>query len=601
MNAGKQQKGPLAEVVATSKRAFLPLILFSLGINLLMLTTAIYMLQVYDRVLGSRSMETLMALTLIALLALITMAALEALRSKLMIVISAWISNRLSGPLLAANVAMAASRPAERQARPLRDLEQLRNFLTGGAVFPLLDAPWAPIFLGAIFLLHPWLGWTALIGGLILFGLAILTELVTRGPLGRANQASTQANSQANSQAESALRNAEAIQAMGMLTSMTSRWREAQDTATAEQSIASVRAGSISAFAKFLRLTLQLSILGLGAYLAVQEIVTPGTMIAASILMGRALAPVEQAIGTWRTIVSARAAYTRVRAAAAAAPDAGVSLPLPRPKGEIVVDGVSMQIPGVQEPILKDISFKLAPGESLGLIGPSGAGKTSLARILVGAWAPTGGRVTLDGMDVARWAPEDRGAHVGYLPQDVELFAGAVKDNIARFHDLSNEEISQEVIRAAELAGVHELVKSLSNGYETDIGEGGAVLSGGQRQRVALARALFGDPAFLVLDEPNSSLDNDGEEALFRALATLKAAGRTLVMIAHRPRALDHVDKILVLRGGRVEMFGPRDAVMEKLTGQKPAASVPAQPMREVSASGPASGPATGTAEGGPA
>jgi len=597
MNAEKQQKGPLAEVVATSKRAFLPLVLFSLGINLLMLTTAIYMLQVYDRVLGSRSLETLMALTLIALLALVTMAALEALRSKLMIVISAWISNRLSGPLLAANVAMAASRPAERQARPLRDLEQLRNFLTGGAVFPLLDAPWAPIFLGAIFLLHPWLGWAALIGGLMLFGLAILTELVTRGPLGRANQASTQANNQA----ESALRNAEAIQAMGMLTSMTGRWRQAQDTATAEQSIASVRAGSIAAFAKFLRLTLQLSILGLGAYLAVQEIVTPGTMIAASILMGRALAPVEQAIGTWRTIVSARAAYTRVRAAAAAAPDAGVSLPLPRPKGEIVVDGVSMHIPGVQEPILKDISFKLAAGESLGLIGPSGAGKTSLARILVGAWAPTSGRVTLDGMDVARWAPEDRGAHVGYLPQDVELFAGAVKDNIARFHDLSNEEISQEVIRAAELAGVHELVKSLSNGYETDIGEGGAVLSGGQRQRVALARALFGDPAFLVLDEPNSSLDNDGEEALFRALATLKAAGRTLVMIAHRPRALDHVDKILVLRGGRVEMFGPRDAVMEKLTGQKPAASVPAQPMREVSASNPASGPAIGTAEGGAA
>jgi PrtD family type I secretion system ABC transporter len=353
-----------------------------------------------------------------------------------------------------------------------------------------------------------------------LFSLAILTELVTRGPLGRANQASTQATNQS----ESALRNAEAIQAMGMLPAMTTRWRQAQDAATAEQSTASVRAGTISAFAKFLRLTLQLGILGLGAYLAVQEIVTPGTMIAGSILMGRALAPVEQAIGTWRTIVSARAAYARVRAAAEAAPEAGVSLPLPRPQGEVVVDSVSMAIPGVQEPILKDISFKLAPGESLGLIGPSGAGKTSLARILVGAWAPTSGRVTLDGMDVARWAPEDRGVHMGYLPQDVELFAGAVKDNIARFHDLENDEVSQEVIRAADLAGVHDLVKSLSNGYETDIGEGGAVLSGGQRQRVALARALFGDPAFLVLDEPNSSLDSDGEEALFSALGALKAA-----------------------------------------------------------------------------
>jgi ATP-binding cassette subfamily C protein len=584
MSAGKQQKGPLAEVVANCKRAFMPLFLFSMGINLLMLTTALYMLQVYDRVLSSRSLETLMALTLIALLALLTMAALEALRSKLMIVVSSWISGRLSGPLLTANVAMAASRPAERQARPLRDLEQLRNFLTGAAVFPLLDAPWAPIFMAAIFLLHPWLGWLALIGALILFGLAILTELVTRGPLGRANQASAQATNQA----ESALRNAEAIQAMGMLTSMTGRWRQAQDAATAEQSIASVRAGTISAFAKFLRLTLQLGILGLGAYLAVQEIVSPGTMIAGSILMGRALAPVEQAIGTWRTIVSARAAYGRVRAAAEAAPDVGVSLPLPRPKGEIIVDGVSVVIPGVQEAILKDISFKLAPGEALGLIGPSGAGKTSLARVLVGAWAPGSGRVTLDGMDVARWAPEDRGTHMGYLPQDVELFSGAVKDNIARFHDVENEEVSQEVIRAAELAGVHELVKRLPNGYETDIGEGGAVLSGGQRQRVALARALFGDPAFLVLDEPNSSLDNEGEEALFLALQELKAAGRTVVMIAHRPRALDHVDKILVLRGGRVEMFGPRDAVLEKLTG-KPATPTPPA-MREVPAPGQAKG-----------
>jgi PrtD family type I secretion system ABC transporter len=574
VNNGNQQQGPLADVIAGCKRAFVPLVLFSAGINLLMLTTALYMLQVYDRVLGSRSLETLMALTLIALLALLTLAALEAMRTKLMIVVSNWISGRLSGPLLAANITTAAARPAERAARPLRDLDQLRNFLTGSAVFPILDTPWAPIFMGAIFLLHPWLGWVALGGAMALFSLAILTELVTRGPLGRANQASNSATNQA----ESALRNAEAIQAMGMLAALTNRWRQAQDTATAEQSVASVRAGIISAFAKFLRLTLQLGILGLGAYLAVQEVVSPGAMIAASILMGRALSPVEQAIGTWRTIVSARGAYARVKAAAAAVPATGDALPLPRPDGEIVVDSVSVAIPGVQEPILKDVSFKLAPGEALGLIGPSGAGKTSLARVLVGAWMPTSGRVTLDGMDVARWAPDDRGAYIGYLPQDVELFSGAVKDNIARFHDLEDEAVSEEVIRAAELAGVHDLVKGLPNGYETDIGEGGAVLSGGQRQRVALARALFGDPSFLVLDEPNSSLDNDGEEALFRALRELKEAGRTVIMIAHRPRALDHVDKILVLRAGSVEMFGPREAVLERLTGQSAAAPAPAPP-----------------------
>jgi PrtD family type I secretion system ABC transporter len=593
MAGGQQQDGPLAQVVAGCKRAFVPLVLFSAGINLLMLTTSLYMLQVYDRVLSSRSLETLLALTLIAILALVTMATLEAMRSGLMITVSSWMSRRLSGPLLAANVAMAASRPAERQSRPLRDLEQLRNFLTGSAVFPILDAPWAPIFLAAIFMLHPWLGWMAVVGGVILFCLAILTELVTRGPLGRANQA----NAKATGQMESALRNAESIQAMGMLSSLTARWREAQDATVQEQSVASVRAGAISAVAKLLRLVLQMGMLGLGAYLAVIEEISPGAMIAGSIMMGRALSPVEQAIGTWRTIVSALGAYARVKAAAAAAPAAGVSLPLPRPKGAVVVDGVGLAIPGVQEPILKDISFKLEPGESLGLIGPSGAGKTTLARVLVGAWTPTGGRVTLDGMDVARWAPEDRGVYIGYLPQDVELFSGAVKDNIARFRDLASEEVSGEVIRAAELAGVHDLVKSLSNGYETEIGEGGAVLSGGQRQRVALARALFGDPAFLVLDEPNSSLDRDGEEALFSALAQLKAAGRTVVIIAHRPRALEHVDKILVLRGGRMELFGPRDAVMERLTGQQPAG--PSGPMREVSAHGGAAQPVAGPATGG--
>jgi PrtD family type I secretion system ABC transporter len=593
MAGGQQQDGPLAQVVAGCKRAFVPLVLFSAGINLLMLTTSLYMLQVYDRVLSSRSLETLLALTLIAILALVTMATLEAMRSGLMITVSSWMSRRLSGPLLAANVAMAASRPAERQSRPLRDLEQLRNFLTGSAVFPILDAPWAPIFLAAIFMLHPWLGWMAVVGGVILFCLAILTELVTRGPLGRANQA----NAKATGQMESALRNAESIQAMGMLSSLTARWREAQDATVQEQSVASVRAGAISAVAKLLRLVLQMGMLGLGAYLAVIEEISPGAMIAGSIMMGRALSPVEQAIGTWRTIVSALGAYARVKAAAAAAPAAGVSLPLPRPKGAVVVDGVGLAIPGVQEPILKDISFKLEPGESLGLIGPSGAGKTTLARVLVGAWTPTGGRVTLDGMDVARWAPEDRGVYIGYLPQDVELFSGAVKDNIARFRDLASEEVSGEVIRAAELAGVHDLVKSLSNGYETEIGEGGAVLSGGQRQRVALARALFGDPAFLVLDEPNSSLDRDGEEALFSALAQLKAAGRTVVIIAHRPRALEHVDKILVLRGGRMELFGPRDAVMERLTGQQSAGS--SGPMREVSAHGGAAQPVAGPATGG--
>lgn len=564
MTNTRTDSNPLADVVVGCRRAIAPLVLFSMGVNFLMLTTSLYMLQVYDRVLSSRSLETLAALSLIAILALATMAALEVVRGRLLLGVSGWISHRLSAPLLTAAVDRAAARPSEPARQPLQDLEQLRNFLTGPGVFPILDAPWAPIFLGVIFLLHPWLGWMSLIGCVLLFLLALLNEAITQAPLKRADRA----QNRMRAKAAAATRNAEAVQAMGMLGSLLQHWQGQRSEMVAEQARASVRAGLVGAAAKFMRQALQLGILGLGAYLAVREEITPGTMIAASILMGRALAPVEQAIGAWRGVVAARGAFARLRAISEHMPAFANPLRLPPPRGRVAVDHVSLRLAGAHELILKDVSFVLEPGEALGLIGPSGAGKTSLARAMVGAWTPTAGRVTLDEMDVARWLPEDRGVYIGYLPQDVELFAGSVKDNIARFRDFSADPaVEAGVLRAAELAGVDALVKSLPDGYETEIGEGGAVLSGGQRQRIALARALFGAPALVVLDEPNASLDRDGEEALFSALAELKATGRTVVIIAHRPRVLQHVDRILVLRQGEVELLGPRDAVLARLTG----------------------------------
>lgn len=546
-----------------ARRAAWPLVLFSAGINVLMLTAALYMLQVYNRVLSSHSLETLVALTLIALAALLALAALEAVRSRLLVTLGGWMNTRLSPVLLAASVEQAAAAPGQVNGRALRDLEQVRSFLTGPTIFPILDAPWAPIFFAAIFLMHPWLGWLAVGGGLALFGLAVLVEAVTRVPLAESGAA----QARAYAQAEAAIRNAEAVQAMGMLAPLMQRWGPLQAEASARQSIASNRSGVIAAAARCLRLGLQVGVLGLGALLVLRAEVSPGVMIAASILMGRALAPVEQAIGTWKAMVSARSAYSRLVAIAGARSAEKPIPPLPRPTGRLAVEAVALARQGGGEPILKGVSFQLDAGEVMALIGPSAAGKTSLARLMAGAWLPSAGRVLLDGMDVAQWAAEDRGRHVGYLPQDIELFAGNVAENIARFRDL-NRDAFREVVRAAEMAGVHELIKGLPKGYGTEIGEWGAVLSGGQRQRIALARALFDSPSLLILDEPNSNLDREGEEALAAAIKSAKAAGTTVILIAHRPNIMQSVDKILVLTKGQADLFGPRDAVLNELAGR---------------------------------
>ncbi len=487
------------------------------------------------------------------------MAGLEVVRARLLATVGSWMNARLAPVLLTASVEMSASSPGQGSARALRDLDTVRNFFTSPSIYPILDAPWAPLFFAAIFMMHPWLGWLSVIGGSVLFALALLNEYATRKPLADASGAQTRAHVQA----EAAVRNAEVVQAMGMLRPLLDTWQAQQDEANVSQSLASNRASVVAAIARAWRSALQMAVLGTGAYLVLKNEASPGIMIAASILMGRALAPVEQAIGTWKATIAVRAAYKRLVAIAGQRPEAAPVLPLPRPKGRFEAENITLSRQ-TGEFILRGINFQLRPGESLALIGPSAAGKTTLARVLAGAWRPSTGRALFDGMNVAEWASEDRGRHVGYLPQDIELFAGTVAENIARFTKL-NPAVFQNVVKAAQMAGVHELIKGLPQGYSTNIGEAGAILSGGQRQRIGLARALFGDPALVILDEPNSNLDRDGEEALADTLSVLKAAGTTVILIAHRPNIMAKIDKVLVLNRGQQELFGPRDIVFNEL------------------------------------
>ena len=552
----------LSEALASCRGGAGALLLFSGGINLLMLTAPLYMIQVFDRVLQSRSEETLVLLSVMAFIAVATMGALDAVRSNIMIRVSNWLDRRLAGPLLSSSIAGQLREGRTATAQGLRDLSTVRSFLTGPAVFPILDAPWTPIFVAVIFILHPVLGWVALGGALVLFSLALLNERATNRLLQEAGGASIRALQQA----EAAVRNASVIEAMGMMPDLVRRWQDQNREAIDRQSRASVRAGSITATSKFIRMGLQIGIMGAGAWLVIQGELMPGAMIAASILMGRALAPVEQAIGSWKQAVAARASYRRMKQQLADLPSRGDALALPRPEGRLSVENVSYVYPGAEKPVLRNVTFHLEPGESLGLIGPSAAGKSTLAELLVGNVRPAAGHVRLDGADLARWDPQDKGAHLGYLPQDVELFSGRVRDNIARMA----EGDAQQVIEAAQLAGVHEMVLRFPAGYETPIGPGGAALSGGERQRVGLARAVYGIPRFVVLDEPNASLDAEGEKVLLSSMETLRQLNVTLVVIAHRPSILRHVDKILVLREGTVSLFGPRDEIIPKVSGPEP-------------------------------
>jgi PrtD family type I secretion system ABC transporter len=526
--------------------------LFSLAINLLLLVPPLYMLQVFDRVLASRSNETLAMLTAAAVLALLVMAMLDVLRARLLVAAGAVLDRRLGPRVLDGLLAQTARLSGASYMNGLRDVNTLRGFLGGAGLITLFDAPWLPFFLLVIFLFHPVLGAVALSGAAAMMLLALLNERLTREPLERAQAGARRAGRFIDAN----VRNAEVVSALGMLPAVTRRWSGLNDAALGEQARAARVGGFFSGATRFTRQFIQLAMLAVGAHLVVAQDVSAGVMIAATILLGRALAPVETLVAGWRGLVEARGAWRRL---AQLLQDAGRSEPhteLPVPAGVLHAEKLSF---GFEEKrILKDVSFRLEAGEALGLIGPSASGKSTLARLIVGVWKPVSGVVRLDGADVAAWPRERLGPHIGYLPQDVELFGGTVAENIARL----GEPDAAEVVRAAQRAHVHELILRLAKGYDTDIGEAGQTLSPGQRQRIALARALYGAPRLVVLDEPNANLDHEGDEALVRTLQMLKGERVTVVIVAHRPSLLRGVDKMLVLREGTVERLGPRAEVM---------------------------------------
>ena len=557
----------ISEAFRATRPGFLTAIFFSFFINILAFVGPLYMLQIYDRVITSRNTMTLIALTVIAAFLLIVYASLEKIRSAILVRLGILFSTLARSRLFDAVLRGNLLQPGRGHTQALRDLDTIREFLTGSGLISFCDAPWVPIFVLGCFILHPWYGYIATAGAVLIFCFAIANELLTRRHL---KAASTNAIV-AGSYASATFRNAEVLHAMGMLPGLRDRWMTRQDEGLLLQAAASDRAGHLVAASKFTRAFLQVAILGTGAYLSIEQESTPGAMIAASIIMGRALAPVEIAVANWKGFVATRSAYDRIMRLFGILPEEVEKMPLPAPEGHLSVENIVVVPPGSREPVLRGISFALRPGEVLGVLGPSAAGKSSLARVLVGVWPPSIGKVRIDGAELNHWAPERLGRHIGYLPQDVELFSGTIAENIARFSDQDEEKI----IAAARLSGVHDMVQAMPAGYNTQIGEGGFALSGGQRQRIGLARALYGKPAYIILDEPNASLDADGEAALLSAIQQLRQEGCTVVLITHKTNILATIDKILVLSHGQIAGFGSRDEILAKLLGPR-LAPVPA-------------------------
>jgi len=536
---------------------FLAVLFFSFFINILIFVGPIYMLQVYDRILSSRNEITLIMITILAVGLLIVFGILEAIRSRILVRTGAKFDATLGGDLVQTAFRSHIRNPSAASSQPIYDLDTLRGFLTSGGIIAFCDAPWVPVFLFVCFLLHFWLGMVALAGALIIFSLALANEYSTRALL---NQAST-ASVVANQYIAASLRDAETVHALGMMPNITRRWENLHHETLGLQARASDRAGGLLSASKFVRMGLQVAILGVGAYLVLQSEITAGVMVAASIIMGRALAPVEQAVGQWKSFTSARSAHARLKNLYSMVPVVQEHMPLPAPKGTLTLEQVVIAPPGERKPTLKNVNMYIEPGDVVAIIGPSGAGKTTLARALVGIWPVLSGHIRIDGADISQWDNNRLGPHIGYLTQDVQLFSGTVAENISRFGDVHPE----KVVIAAKRAGAHEMILQLSEGYGTRIGEGGRSLSGGQRQRIGLARALYGDPRILVLDEPNSSLDKEGEQALSHAIAEAGKDGRTVIVISHRPALLDIVDKIAVLKDGALTMYGLRKPVLEYL------------------------------------
>ncbi|GEP05310.1 type I secretion system permease/ATPase [Methylobacterium oxalidis] len=541
-------------------------VIFSFFINVLLFVSPLYMLQIYDRVLASRNETTLVGITLVAAFALAVYAMLEMLRSRILVRAGMVFDRRIAGPVFDAVHRGTLRRPGAGHDAALRDVDTLREFLTGSGLLAFCDVPWTPIFLLACFALHPWFGWMALTGGAVILGLTLVNEVATRHRLEAANLAS----GAAGRQARASLRNGEVVRAMGMLGALRELWRARHDEVLLHQALASDRAGLIVAATKFVRMFLQTMVLGVGAYLAIHREITAGSMIAASIIIGRALAPIELVVANWKGFTAARASYRRLRGLVEAAGPEPRRVVLPRPQGRIEAEAVSVAAPGSTLPILRDVTFRIEPGSVVGVIGPSAAGKSTLARALTGVWPLLSGAVRIDGSELGHWDPQALGRHIGYLPQDVELFDGTVAENIARFE--AGDEAA--IIAVAQRAGCHGLIQTLPDGYNTRVGPGGHGLSGGQRQRIALARALYGDPSLVVLDEPNASLDQAGEAALTQAVSALKERGTTVVIVTHKMSILSEADQVLVMSGGAVQAYGPAEQVLGQIVGPRPVPSL---------------------------
>jgi ATP-binding cassette subfamily C protein EexD len=564
-------KSDLEEALALCKGAFLSAAGFSLLINFLMITPSIYMLQVYDRVVATGNKSTLLMLTLIVVMLFVTMAALEWVRSQILVKVSTRLEMLLNQRLFQIAFKQSLYSGGQRATtQPLDDLTGLRQFLTGNGLFAFFDAPWMPVYLALLFMFHPWFGWYSIFTAILLCIVAAFTEKATTKIITEANNVAMATRGALGRN----LRNAEVIESMGMLGRIRERWMVGAVKVLDLQATASSRAGLLSALSKVIRLSSQSLILGLGAYLVIEREISPGLMIAGSILMGRAMAPIDLIIGTWKGFISARGQYQRLNDILRQIPADKEHMLLPDPEGRIQLENAVVVPPGSKLPVLKGINLVIEQGDIVGVIGPSGAGKSTLARAVLGIWPTANGAIRLDGAEVFNWDREHLGGFIGYLPQDIELFEGTISENIARFGDVDAE----KVVAAAKMADVHELILRFPEGYDTAIGATGGNLSGGQRQRIGLARALYGDPVLVVLDEPNSNLDELGEVALEKALLELKRKNSTVLIITHRNSVLSKVDKLLILNDGLLAVYGPRDQVLAHLQQQQQAAMSATQP-----------------------
>ncbi len=554
--AVRAANSPVRETLYSMRKAWVGVGLLSLFVNVLMLTGPLYMLQVYDRVITSQSMSTLVVLSILMVAMYAFMGLMDFLRSRILVRIGNYVESELSAPIFKSWLSQGVKGKAAPGQRPLQSLTVLKRFLTGPSPTTFFDIPWTPIYIAVIFMIDWTLGVFAIFGALVVLAIAIVAELRTRKK--ETESHSARSNSQVFTQ--KIYSNSEAVISMGMVGDMTERWNRMKSAGDASDLSASDISGGATAVSKAFRMFLQSAILGLGAALAVQQIVSPGAMIAGSIILGRALAPIQMVIGQWRGYIQTKSAYRDLNSFYENLPEAVEKVTLPTPTGKLSIQNLSAGPPGAKTASLKGLNFDLMPGDGLCVLGHSGSGKSSLARLLVGIWMPQMGSVRLDGATFDQWANDDLGKHIGYLPQTVELFDGTVGENISRFRP---KVVSDSIIRAAQIAGLHEFVLSLPDGYSTKLGTGGIVLSVGQIQRVALARAVFGDPCLVVLDEPNSNLDAQGDKALNEAIQYMRSQRKTVIIVSHRPTAMAAVNKVLVLNGGQQEKFGLRDEVIK--------------------------------------